>query len=148
VSEPHGVIAFDPHAVVPAPRRAVETAFAPPQVVVLDGADGRVFELSPSASAVWLLIDGEHSCAEIANDLSQITGAPADQLLADVANAVDDFASNRLLRSDDHENAVDTANGDGDESGDGDDHRQDRAHRHDHSGQVHSSTVLLPPPDP
>ena len=42
----------------PRPHPAVETAYLAPEVVLWDGRHHQVHHLNPSASAVWLCIDG------------------------------------------------------------------------------------------
>jgi hypothetical protein len=82
------------------PHGDVETAFVGGEAVLLNVATGAVYALNPSASAVWLLLDGESSLTDIARELSDIVGLPADQLVADVEAAIDDFARQGLLAAD------------------------------------------------
>ena len=64
----------------PAPHEAIDTVFLEPEVVLFDGRDASVVRLNPSASAVWLLLDGATSPAVIAAELAEIVGLPADVL--------------------------------------------------------------------
>ena len=82
---------------VPQPHHAVETAFLPPEAVLFDDRHGEIHHLNPSASAVWLLLDGELSVDEVAGELSEIFPVPFDQLRGDVVAAVDDFRARGLL---------------------------------------------------
>ncbi len=81
----------------PAPHEAIDTVFLEPEVVLFDGRDASVVRLNPSASAVWLLLDGATSPAVIAAELAEIVGLPADVLAPDVEAAVADFAAQGLL---------------------------------------------------
>ena len=86
--------------VVPRPRSVMQTAFLSPEVVLLDDDSGRVYQLNPSASAIWLLIDGRHSAADLAGELAEITGMSAEQLIVDVQAAVRDFRERGFLEGD------------------------------------------------
>ena len=81
----------------PAPHEAIDTVFLEPEVVLFDGRDASVVRLNPSASAVWLLLDGATSPAVIAAELAGIVGLPADALAHDVDAAVAEFAAQGLL---------------------------------------------------
>jgi PqqD family protein of HPr-rel-A system len=87
----------DPASVRPAPNVAVETAFLAPEAVLFDDRHGEIHHLNPSASAVWLLLDGEQSIAEIAAELSDIFGVPEPEVLPDVEKIVADFRRRGLL---------------------------------------------------
>ena len=65
--------------------------------MLLDVTNGAVYALNPSASAVWVLMDGRSSTTDIVSDLSDIVGVPADVLAADVELALADFAWQGLL---------------------------------------------------
>ena len=54
----------------PAPHDAIDTVFLEPEVVLFDGRDASVVRLNPSASAVWLLLDGATPPAAIATELA------------------------------------------------------------------------------
>jgi hypothetical protein len=81
----------------PLPRAEIETAFVGGEAVLLDTETGAVYSLNPSASMVWLLLDGVLSAAAIAEELSDIVNVPADALLPDVESAIGDFAERGLL---------------------------------------------------
>lgn len=87
----------DPASVRPAPHASVETAFLAPEAVLFDDRHGEIHHLNPSASAVWLMIDGELSIVEIAAELSDIFGVPESEILPDVETSVADFRSRGLL---------------------------------------------------
>ena len=81
----------------PRPRPGIETAFLPPEVVLLDTGSGRVHHLNPGASAVWLLLDGEQGVEGIAAELGELFGRAAGEVTGDVEAAVADFAERGLL---------------------------------------------------
>ncbi len=81
----------------PAPHDAIDTVFLEPEVVLFDARDATVVRLNPSASAVWLLLDGASPTAVIAAELAEIVGLSADQLAGDVEAALADFAAQGLL---------------------------------------------------
>jgi len=116
----------------PAPHEGVDTAFLVNQAVLFDDRNGRVHELNPSASAVWLLLDGELSLDDVAVELHELLGVDRDVLRADIDLVVADFADRGLLAGTEP-------------LGDGHDD-------HDHRGHGHVAdagrTVLAPPPDP
>jgi hypothetical protein len=75
----------------------VETAFVGNEAVLLNVESGLVYALNSSAAAVWVLLDGEHSAAAIADELADLYGQTADDLLGDVEAALGDFATQGLL---------------------------------------------------
>ncbi len=79
------------------PHPNIETAFVGNEAVLLNVDSGEVFALNPSASAVWLLLDGELPATAIADDLADIVGLPRSALLPDVEAAIDRFAQQGLL---------------------------------------------------
>jgi len=81
----------------PQPHPSVETAFLPPEAVLWDGRHHQVHHLNPSASAVWLLIDGELSADEIAAELCDIFGTEYSVVRPDVDDAIAEFARRGLL---------------------------------------------------
>jgi hypothetical protein len=81
----------------PRPHASVETAFLPPDVVLFDDRHGEIHHLNASASAVWLMIDGELTVDDVADELSEIFSVPTDQIRPDVDTAIDDFRSRGLL---------------------------------------------------
>jgi hypothetical protein len=124
----------------PRPHPSVETAFLAPEAVLYDMRHHQVHHLNPSASAVWLLIDGVASADDIATELSEIFSAPYDVVRPDVTSAIEDFRGRGLLDAVDDASAPDP----------GVDHRHD-AHRHEASGGHHAEIGVIPlprPPDP
>ena len=93
----------------PAPHPAVETAYLPPEAVLYDERTGRVYRLNPSASAVWMLMDGAADLNAIAADISEIFEVPVEQVRPDIATAVEGFAAQGLLLSE--QDALDEAVG-------------------------------------
>ena len=89
----------------PQPHPAVETAFLAPEAVLWDGRHRQVHHLNPSASAVWLLIDGELSADQIAAELCDIFGTEYAVVRPDVDDAIAEFAGRGLLvgGTDEHE---------------------------------------------
>ena len=83
--------------VPPAPHPAIETAYLPPEAVLYDERTGRVYRLNPSASAVWMLMDGTADIDDIATDISEIFEIPVEQVRPDVATAMEEFAAQGLL---------------------------------------------------
>ena len=81
----------------PGPRPEIETAFVGGEAVLLNVETGSVYALNPSASVVWLLLDGVLSTAAIADELSEIIHLPSDALLNDVDTAIAGFAAQGLL---------------------------------------------------
>jgi hypothetical protein len=82
---------------IPRPHQSVETAYLPPEAVLFDDRHGEIHHLNLWASAVWLLLDGELSVEEVADELSEIFSSPGDRMRTDVAEAVDDFRRRGLL---------------------------------------------------
>lgn len=125
----------------PRPHPSVETAFLAPEAVLYDMRHHQVHHLNPSASAVWLLIDGVASADDIATELSDIFSAPYEVVRPDVAAAIEDFRGRGLL--DTGEEAPSAADAD---VGHGHD-----AHDHDVPGGAHAEAGVRPlprPPDP
>lgn len=82
----------------PTRHPAVETAVFETEVVVYDDRSGMVHHLNPSASAIWLLLDGRPLAAVI-DTLSTTTGVPRDDLRPDVVRAITAFHDADLLAS-------------------------------------------------
>lgn len=80
----------------PARHPSVETAVFETEVVVYDERSGMVHHLNPSASAIWLLLDGRPVAAVI-DTLSQTTGVPRDDIRRDVARAIAELRDADLL---------------------------------------------------
>ena len=124
----------------PRPHPSVETAYLAPEAVLYDMRHRQVHHLNPSASAVWLLIDGEASADDIATELSEIFSAPYDIVRPDVAAAIDDFSARGLL--DAGEEAPASSHDDADPL--------NGAHDHSTGAHHHGAGVrpLPRPPDP
>jgi PqqD family protein of HPr-rel-A system len=75
----------------------VETAFLAPEAVLFDDRHGEVHHLNPSATAVWLLLDGDLSLMDVAAELSDIFGVPESVVLPDVQTTVAEFRRRGLL---------------------------------------------------
>lgn len=78
-------------------RRDVHTVFLPPEAVLLDERTGDIHRFNASASAVWMLLDGQESTAEIAEELAEIFGATPEDLVSDIEAAIADFSECHLL---------------------------------------------------
>lgn len=102
---------IDPALLRPWPHPAVETAFLAPEAVLFDDRHGEVHHLNPSASAVWLMLDGARSIAEIATELSAIFDVPESVMMPDVTAIVSDFRRRGLLNGADRP-ASETQTGD------------------------------------
>ena len=76
---------------------AIETAWVVDRHLLFDERDGVVHELSPSASAVWDLIDGERVEADVIESLSTQFG---QDLGADIRTVLKDFRELGLLSDD------------------------------------------------
>jgi hypothetical protein len=120
------VEAADRASVRPAPHPAVETAFLSPEAVLFDDRHGEIHHLNPAASAVWLMLDGELSIADVAAELSDIFNVPESVMLPDVETIVSDFRRRGLL--------------------DGGDRLDSEAHVDDEV--PHRTETLARPPDP
>src|SRR5262245_19628120 len=68
--------------VVARPDPDLETAFVGGEAVLLNVETGAVYSLNPSASAVWLLLDGVASVQAIADELREFVPLPDDVLRA------------------------------------------------------------------
>jgi hypothetical protein len=89
-------------AAAPTPHSAVETAYLPPEVVLYDERTGAVYRLNPSASAVWLLLDGAADHDAITGQVADIYGLPPEQLHPDVGRALAMFSAQGLLVTGDY----------------------------------------------
>jgi hypothetical protein len=65
--------------------------------VLYDPAHEKVHSLNVTAGAIWCLLDGRRSLAQVADELSSALGADHDTALQDVLRAVRRFASQGLL---------------------------------------------------
>jgi PqqD family protein of HPr-rel-A system len=75
---------------------SVETAVFGTEVVIYDDRSGMVHHLNPSASSIWLLLDGRPLAAVI-DQLTRSTGMARDDLRRDVLQAVADLRDADLL---------------------------------------------------
>ncbi len=138
----------------PRPHPAVETAFLAPEVVLWDGRHQRVHHFNPSASAVWLFVDGKLTADQIATELSEIFETPQDAIRPDVDDALAEFLRLGLL--DDNAGLA----GDASQAA-ADDHQHHDHQHHDHQHQtahtddlaeraahVDEVAVVPRPPDP
>ena len=66
------------------------------EVVIYDDRSGMVHHLNPSASSIWLLLDGRPLAAVI-DELTRLTGMARDDLRRDVLQAVADLRDAKLL---------------------------------------------------
>ena len=80
----------------PARHPSVETAVFETEVVIYDDRSGTVHHLNPSASAIWMLVDGRPLAAVI-DTLAQSTGVARDDLRRDVMQAVAELRDANLL---------------------------------------------------
>ncbi len=130
----------------PRPHPAVETAFLAPEAVLWDARHHQVHHLNPSASAVWLLIDGELTADQIASEVSEIFGADYDVVRPDVDEAIGEFVRRGLLVGDVH-GAHDHPSGDTHDHDDGSDASVEDADLGTRS-EVGGVVPLPRPPDP
>ena len=80
----------------PTRHPAVESAVFETEVVVYDDRSGTVHQLNPSASAIWLLLDGR-PLAAIVDTLHETAGVPRDDLRPNVVQAITAFRDADLL---------------------------------------------------
>jgi PqqD family protein of HPr-rel-A system len=80
----------------PARHPSVETAVFETEVVIYDDRSGMVHHLNPSASSIWLLLDGQPIAAVI-DELTRSTGMARDDLRRDVLQAVAELRDADLL---------------------------------------------------
>ena len=83
----------------PAPHPDIETAFVDRQAVLLNVETGAVYALNPSASTIWLLLDGTSDAAAVADELGGLVGRDGAALLPDVNAAIDAFDLEGLLEA-------------------------------------------------
>jgi len=82
---------------VPTPAGGVQTAYLDGEAVLYDVARRRTMLLNPTASALWLLLDGESTVAEIRDTLVEIFGADPEVVRRDVEAGLTQFAEMGLL---------------------------------------------------
>ncbi len=87
----------EPTDAPPAPHPAVETALVGGRAVLFDDRSAQIHELNASASAVWMLIDGQLRVDQIVAELGRLLGVAEGVLATDVTNALADFARRGLL---------------------------------------------------
>jgi hypothetical protein len=80
----------------PARHPSVETAVFDTEVVIYDDRSGTVHHLNPSASAIWLLLDGR-PVAGVIDKLSEATGVPRDDIGRDVVRTIAELRDADLL---------------------------------------------------
>jgi len=95
----------------PAPDEAIETVFLEAEAVLYDDRTKSVVRLNPSASAVWLLLDGVTPADGVAAELAELIGVPGEALLPDVEAAIGQFAEQGLLAGTAAEPAADSSGG-------------------------------------
>ena len=143
----------------PRPHPAVETAFLAPEAVLFDSRHHQVHHLNPSASAVWLCIDGELTADQIATELSEIFDTPRELIRPDVDEAIGEFVRLGLLDGSESPGDEHTPDHhDHDDHDHDDDHHHPHHHGHHHHDHGHhdhhepsgdAGVVVLPrPPDP
>ena len=81
-------------------RDDLHTAFLLPEAVLLDETTGDVHRLNGGAAAVWMLLDGQSSPTDIANELSEVFGLQADTVGVQVDAALAEFRESGLLECD------------------------------------------------
>lgn len=81
----------------PAPRDHVASVVLDGESVLWDAHTGAVHLLNPSASAVWLLLDGNSTVDEIAEAIAMASRAPRDVVVTDVVGLVRMFAGLGIL---------------------------------------------------
>jgi len=70
-------------ASVPVPNELVISQFMDGEAVLVDSAGGRVKVLNEAGAAIWGLVDGERSAAQIAAAISEQYRIPREQTEAD-----------------------------------------------------------------
>lgn len=68
--------------VAPAPQ--VGTVAVGDRVVLVDEEAGRGWALNPMGALIWRLFDGESPLGDLVDDLSDVLGAPRDEVAASV----------------------------------------------------------------
>ncbi|MDQ6950495.1 MAG: PqqD family protein [Mariprofundales bacterium] len=69
------------------------------EVVVIDGEGQRCVSLNLTAAAVLEMCDGKHTAQNIANEITQASGADSVQVEADVAALLAELTQYQLLES-------------------------------------------------
>lgn len=82
----------------PCRRPGIVTRTAGTDIVLYDGARGRLHVLNPTAAFVWDLCDGAHPAPDIAARMaSAFTGAAGHDTAADVDQILVSFGAEQLL---------------------------------------------------
>lgn len=84
----------------PRRRSTVRQHELPDGLLIFNPQSLKAFALNASASAVWDLCDGNHTIADIALELSQCAGRTPEELLPDVATAVQKLLELGLVEQD------------------------------------------------
>lgn len=84
----------------PARHPAIDTAFVVDRVVLFDERTAQVHEMNPSASALWLLLDGEQTVDEIAGRLGAVFGAAPGVVRSSVQGMIAELARLGLIEND------------------------------------------------
>jgi hypothetical protein len=75
----------------------VETAVFDGEAVLFHESASMVHRLNAVAGAVWLLCDGETTVASMPDELAEVFGVPANDLVEPVTDALDGLAAAGLL---------------------------------------------------
>ena len=75
----------------------VETAVFDGEAVLFDERASMVHRLNAVAGAVWLLCDGETTVASMPDELAEVFGVPAGDLVEPIGEALDGLAAAGLL---------------------------------------------------
>ena len=75
----------------------VETAVFDGEAVLFDEGASMVHRLNAVAGAVWLLCDGETTVASMPDELAEVFGVPAGDLVEPIGEALDGLAAAGLL---------------------------------------------------
>ena len=82
---------------VPARSVTVYTVEIDDESVLLDGRDGGLHLLNPTASLVWAIVDGEATVSELASELADGFGIAPATALADLSAIVVELDATGLL---------------------------------------------------
>ena len=82
---------------VAVPHPAVETLYYAPEAVLMDTRSGIVYRLNPSASIVWMFLDGVTPVRRLVLELSEAVDRHPGDLDADVQAVLSDFENKGLL---------------------------------------------------
>jgi hypothetical protein len=82
---------------VPRSTEAVVGVELDGEAVLYHEVANTIHVLSPTATIVWKLLDGEHDVASIVGDLAEVFEVPQERMLEDVLAAVRAFGGKGLL---------------------------------------------------